>query len=79
MLATKPASDENGCDGRSKNPKFALLRQMFDAAIASAQPSVSLPKYLPRASEGPAWWWSGAGKASAAMARAMEEALGRAR
>lgn len=56
------------------NPRD-LLRQMFDAAIASAQPALCLPPHLPA----PESLGSGrlvvigAGKASAAMARALED------
>ena len=49
-----------------------LLRQMFDAAIASAQPALCLPPHLPTPSSGRTIV-IGAGKASAAMARALEE------
>ena len=50
----------------------ALLRQMFDAAIASAQPALCLPPHLPEAPKGRTLV-IGAGKASAAMARALED------
>lgn len=46
----------------------ALLRAMFDAAVASAQPSLCLAQHLPPAPKGRL----GAGKASAAMAQALE-------
>jgi glycerate 2-kinase len=49
-----------------------LLRDMFDAAIASAQPALCVPPYLPAAPRG-RLIVVGAGKASAAMARAVEE------
>jgi glycerate 2-kinase len=49
-----------------------LLRRMFDAAIASAQPSLCVPPHLPDAPRG-RLIVVGAGKASAAMARAVEE------
>jgi hydroxypyruvate reductase len=49
-----------------------LLRQMFDAAIASAQPSLCIPRHLPAAPRG-RLIVIGAGKASAAMARSVEE------
>ncbi|HXP65053.1 MAG TPA: glycerate kinase [Steroidobacteraceae bacterium] len=49
----------------------ALLRSMFDAAIASAQPAVSIPPYLPKPPRG-RFIVIGAGKASAAMAQAVE-------
>ncbi len=48
-----------------------LLRRMFDAAIASAQPSVCLPPHLPAPPAG-RLVVIGAGKASAAMAQALE-------
>jgi hydroxypyruvate reductase len=50
----------------------ALLRQMFAAAIASAQPSVCVPPHLPPPPRG-RLIVVGAGKASAAMARAVEQ------
>lgn len=50
----------------------ALLRAMFDAAIASAQPSRAVPPHLPPAPRG-RLIVIGAGKASAAMARAVED------
>ena len=52
----------------------ALLRRMFDAAIASAQPSRCVPPHLPSPEElrGGRLVVIGAGKASAAMARAVE-------
>jgi hydroxypyruvate reductase len=49
-----------------------LLRRMFDAAIASAQPSRCIPPHLPPAPRG-RLIVVGAGKASAAMARSVEE------
>jgi glycerate 2-kinase len=49
-----------------------LLRRMFDAAVASAQPSVCVPAHLPPAPKG-RLIVTGAGKASAAMARAVED------
>jgi glycerate 2-kinase len=48
-----------------------LLRQMFDAAIASAQPAIRIPAFLPPRPRGRVIV-IGAGKASAAMARAVE-------
>ena len=53
------------------NPQ-ALLRQMFDAAIASAQPALVIPPHLPEPPRG-RLIVIGAGKASAAMARAVED------
>jgi glycerate 2-kinase len=49
-----------------------LLRRMFDAAIASAQPALCVPPHLPGPPRG-RLIVVGAGKASAAMARAVEE------
>jgi glycerate 2-kinase len=56
------------------NPRYAprLLRQMFDAAIAAAQPALCVPRHLPVAPKG-RLVVIGAGKASAAMARAVED------
>ncbi|MDH5340368.1 MAG: glycerate kinase, partial [Rubrivivax sp.] len=53
----------------------ALLRRMFDAAIASAQPARCIPPHLPAPQDlGPGRLIViGAGKASAAMARAVED------
>ena len=48
-----------------------LLRQMFDAAVAAAQPAVALPAHLPAPPSGKTIV-IGAGKASAAMAQALE-------
>lgn len=53
------------------NPR-ALLRQMFDAAVAAAQPALCLPAHLPPPPKGRTIV-IGAGKASAAMARALED------
>ncbi|HUG23989.1 glycerate kinase type-2 family protein [Piscinibacter sp.] len=50
----------------------ALLRRMFDAAIASAQPALCVPPHLPEPPRG-RLIVIGAGKASAAMARAVED------
>jgi hydroxypyruvate reductase len=54
----------------------ALLRAMFDAAIASAQPALCIPPHLPTPQEVGAGRLIviGAGKASAAMAQAVEQA-----
>ncbi len=61
MIAMTPAIDPR-----------TLLRQMFDAAIASAQPALCLPPHLPAPPKGRTIV-IGAGKASAAMARALED------
>jgi hydroxypyruvate reductase len=50
----------------------ALLRRMFDAAVASAQPALCVPPHLPPRPRGKLIV-IGAGKASAAMARAVED------
>jgi len=52
------------------DPK-SLLRAMFDAAIESAQPAHCIPRYLPKPGKG-RLIVIGAGKASAAMAQAVE-------
>jgi glycerate 2-kinase len=57
---------------RSDATPRALLRLMFDAAIASAQPALCVPPHLPAAPPG-RLIVVGAGKASAAMARAVEQ------
>ena len=49
-----------------------LLRRMFDAAVAAAQPALCLPPHLPQPPKGRTIV-IGAGKASAAMARALED------
>ena len=48
-----------------------LLRSLFDAAIAAAQPALCLPPHLPPSPKGRTIV-IGAGKASAAMARSLE-------
>ena len=61
--------------GKESLDPRTLLRSMFDAAIASAQPALCVPPYLPSAeSVGTGRLIViGAGKASAAMARAVED------
>lgn len=54
-----------------KNPR-QLLRRMFDAAVAAAQPSICLAPHLPPPPKGRTLV-IGAGKASAEMARALEQ------
>ncbi|MBI5784652.1 MAG: glycerate kinase [Rhodocyclales bacterium] len=49
----------------------SFLRNLFDAAVASAQPSSCLPRHLPQPPQG-RLIVVGAGKASAAMAQAVE-------
>jgi hydroxypyruvate reductase len=53
-------------------PPRVLLRRMFDAAIAAAQPARCVPPYLPAKPRG-RLLVVGAGKASAAMAKAVED------
>jgi glycerate 2-kinase len=53
------------------NPR-ELLRAMFDAAVAAAQPALCVPQHLPAPPAG-RLIVIGAGKASAAMARAVED------
>jgi len=55
----------------SQDPR-ALLRRLFDAAIEAAQPAHCVPPHLPPAPKG-RLIVIGAGKASAEMARAVEE------
>lgn len=50
----------------------SLLRDMFDACVARAQPAVCVPPHLPRP-DGRRLVVVGAGKAAAAMARAVED------
>jgi hydroxypyruvate reductase len=50
----------------------SLLLRMFDAAVAAAQPALCVPRHLPAAPKG-RLVVIGAGKASAAMARAVED------
>lgn len=49
-----------------------LLRRMFDAAVAASQPALVVPRFLPPSPRG-RLVVLGAGKASAAMARAVED------
>ncbi len=52
--------------------RHSLLRSLFDAAVAAAQPALCLPAHLPQRPKGRTIV-IGAGKASAAMARALED------
>src|SRR5450755_3227242 len=58
--------------GSARPPPRALLRDLLDAAIASAQPAKCIPAHLPAPPRG-RLIVIGAGKASAAMARAVEQ------
>ncbi|MFM7346576.1 MAG: glycerate kinase [Tagaea sp.] len=53
-------------------PPRDLLRALFDAAVSAAQPSLRVPAFLPARPKGRAIV-VGAGKASAAMAKAVED------
>ncbi len=59
-------------DAAARSAPRELLRRMFDAAIASAQPALCVPPHLPAPAPG-RLVVVGAGKASAAMARAVEQ------
>jgi hydroxypyruvate reductase len=50
-----------------------LLKDMFEAAVASAQPDLRVPLFLPKTPPKGRLVVIGAGKASAAMARAVEQ------
>lgn len=56
---------------RGADPPRSLLRRMFEAAIASAQPGKCIPPHLPEPPKG-RLIVLGAGKGSAAMAQAVE-------
>ena len=58
----------------SKSPRD-LLRDLFDAAVTRALPSVCVPAYLPERPKGRVVV-VGAGKAAASMAKAVEDAWG---
>lgn len=69
-IQEKPPSPEAAT---ASSPR-ALLRAMFDAAVASAQPELCVPPHLPDPSTVRGRLLViGAGKASAAMARAVEQ------
>ncbi|MFM8345442.1 MAG: DUF4147 domain-containing protein, partial [Betaproteobacteria bacterium] len=58
-------------------PQRDLLRRLFEAAVASAQPEICVPAHLPKIEELPGLGRGrvvviGAGKASAAMTQALE-------
>jgi hydroxypyruvate reductase len=57
---------------KNQTDRRPLLRGLFDAAIAAAQPALCLPPHLPPRPKGRTLV-IGAGKASAAMARALED------
>jgi glycerate 2-kinase len=61
-----------GPGGVKKGMEAAFLRSLFEAAIAAARPDAIVPRYLPEPSAGRTIV-IGAGKASAAMAKAVED------
>ncbi len=65
-------NNDNDNVNESDSAARALLRAMFDAAIAAAQPALCIPPHLPSPPAG-RLVVIGAGKASAAMARAVED------
>lgn len=71
-LRQRPVMNSNA---PKPSPAQALLRRLFDAAIASAQPARCIPAHLPTRDElgSGRLIVIGAGKASAAMARAVED------
>ena len=58
--------------GNDQEPAMSLLREMLDAAIAAAQPATCLSRHLPPPPVGQTVI-VGAGKAAAAMAKAVEQ------
>ncbi len=56
----------------ANHPDRLVLRAMFDAAVAAAAPALCLPEFLPQKPKGRTIV-VGAGKASAAMAQALEQ------
>ena len=53
-------------------PPLRLLRAMFHEAVAAADPALTIPAHLPAPPAGGRTVVVGAGKAAAAMARAVE-------
>lgn len=68
--ATQPCSTR--AERTNPQPQRELLERMFRAAIAAAQPAHCIPRHLPEVPAG-RLIVIGAGKASAAMARAVED------
>ena len=73
-FAPSPPSAANPSPGAQVREACALLQRMFDAAIAAAQPQLCLPPFLPNRDQLGTGKLIviGAGKASAAMAQALE-------
>lgn len=72
-LKTLPVNETNAMTPSFNNETATrLLTAMFDAAVASAQPDIRVPLFLPKSSLKGRLIVIGAGKASAAMARAVE-------
>ena len=63
------------CNGRMMNDPAAFLRTLFDTAVGAADPARCVPPHLPPRPPGRTVI-VGAGKAAAAMARAVEEHYG---
>jgi glycerate 2-kinase len=68
-MTTRNSQTRTGAATLDRRP---LLRSLFDAAVAAAQPALCLPLHLPPRPKGRTVV-VGAGKASAAMARALED------
>ncbi len=66
------SSSERAGPGPGGEPG-TLLRSMFEAAVASAQPALCLPPFLPKTPPKGRFIVIGAGKAGAAMARSVED------
>jgi hydroxypyruvate reductase len=56
-----------------QNDPGALLRRLFEAALAAADPALAVPRYLPSPPKKGRMIVVGAGKAAAAMAKAVED------
>jgi glycerate 2-kinase len=73
MATTRNDRDmANTLETKGDSAERALLEQLFRAAIAAAQPALCIPPHLPEAPRG-RLIVVGAGKASAEMARAVED------
>ena len=72
MESSPPLPRPSPARGEGSLAPRELLREMFDAAVAASQPALVVPRFLPPAPKG-RLVVLGAGKASAAMARAVED------